>query len=160
MIYRLSITLQDSTPVVRRQIEVPSTCDFVLLHDVIQLAMGWENYHPFLFLIGPRRLTEAEAAVDLAAENGEAITLADMGFVKGDQFLYQYDFIDDWSHLVMVDALLREERGVFYPRCISAEIPCPAEDSGGILHFNATGASAALAPSIDAINRQIRNILP
>ncbi len=159
MIYRLSITLQDSQPAVRRQLNVPEECDFVLLHDVIQLAMGWENYHPFMFFVGPRRLTEAEAAEDLAAENGEAITLGSLGLNVGDSFLYQYDFVDDWGHLIVVEAVETPEAGKFYPFCVSAENACPPEDGGGIHTYNSIGA-ATLAPSITYINQQIREILP
>ena len=51
-IARLAIALDDMQPLVRRRIEVPLTIRLDRLHRVLQIVMGWENYHLYEFRIG------------------------------------------------------------------------------------------------------------
>jgi hypothetical protein len=41
----LQIELCDSDPLIWRQVEVPTSITLKALHDVIQAAMGWLDYH-------------------------------------------------------------------------------------------------------------------
>jgi Plasmid pRiA4b ORF-3-like protein len=41
----LRIELQDTDPVIWRQVEVPTSITLKVLHDIIQAVMGWFNYH-------------------------------------------------------------------------------------------------------------------
>jgi hypothetical protein len=59
----LRIELQDTDPVIWRQVEVPTSVTLKVLHDIIQAVMGWFNYHLWEFTIGKQRyglLTEEE----------------------------------------------------------------------------------------------------
>jgi hypothetical protein len=51
----LRIELQDTDPVIWRQVEVPTSVTIKVLHDIIQAVMGWFNYHLWEFTIGKRR---------------------------------------------------------------------------------------------------------
>ena len=44
---------------------------------------------------------------------------------------YQYDFGDDWRHVVNIEKTLPAEPGASYPRCIDGKRRCPPEDCGG-----------------------------
>ena len=46
------ISLADATPVIWRRVVVPASIALASLHDVIQVAMGWENAHLYAFEIG------------------------------------------------------------------------------------------------------------
>ena len=46
-------------------------------------------------------------------------------------FDYEYDFGDEWQHLVEIEKTLAAEPGVCYPRCVEGEQAGPPEDSGG-----------------------------
>ncbi|MER6946790.1 plasmid pRiA4b ORF-3 family protein [Nonomuraea sp. NPDC000554] len=48
-IHQLKVTLRDVHPPVWRRIHVPSTAGLLDLHNVVQIAMGWQNYHLHLF---------------------------------------------------------------------------------------------------------------
>lgn len=48
------------------------------------------------------------------------------------QFLYTYDFGDDWKHSIDVENIQDKEEGRKYPICIGGELNCPPEDCGGI----------------------------
>ena len=51
----LRIELCDSDPLIWRQVEVPTSITLKALHDVIQAAMGWLDYHLWEFTIGQQR---------------------------------------------------------------------------------------------------------
>jgi hypothetical protein len=48
------------------------------------------------------------------------------------EFLYVYDFGDNWKHLVTVEDIAAPASARhFMPRCIAGERACPPEDCGG-----------------------------
>jgi hypothetical protein len=54
-IYQLKVTLLGTTPPIWRRLLVPADMTWEQLHNVLQLAMGWEDCHLHDFRIGPRR---------------------------------------------------------------------------------------------------------
>ncbi|WP_158014295.1 IS1096 element passenger TnpR family protein [Sphingomonas sanxanigenens] len=42
---RLRITLTDTNPVIWRAVDVPVEASLRMVHDIIQSAMGWQDYH-------------------------------------------------------------------------------------------------------------------
>ena len=48
------IELKDSDPLIWRQVEVPTSITLKVLHDVIQIVMGWFDYHLWEFTIAGR----------------------------------------------------------------------------------------------------------
>ena len=55
-IARLAVEIDDVTPRVARVVEVPIDIRLDDLHFVLQIAIGWQNGHPFEFRIGDKRL--------------------------------------------------------------------------------------------------------
>ena len=53
-IARLSVEIDDVTPRVVRVVEVPADIRLDDLHFVLQIAIGWQNGHPFEFRIGDK----------------------------------------------------------------------------------------------------------
>ena len=53
-IARLSVEIDDVTPRVLRVVEVPADIRLDDLHFVLQIAIGWQNGHPFEFRIGDK----------------------------------------------------------------------------------------------------------
>ena len=49
------IELVGSEPLIWRQVEVPTSITLKGLHDVVQVALGWFDYHLWQFTIGERR---------------------------------------------------------------------------------------------------------
>ena len=54
-IARLRISLDGIEPEIWRTVEMPVTGSLKMLHDVIQAAMGWQDYHLWHFEAGNRR---------------------------------------------------------------------------------------------------------
>ena len=62
-IYQLHIQLEEIEPAIWRRIIVPGKISLARLHRLLQLAMGWENYHLHLFTIGEVLLRRAGSRV-------------------------------------------------------------------------------------------------
>lgn len=130
---RLKITLTHVEPAVLRQIEVPLAIKLNHLHDVIQVAMGWNNSHLYMFRAGQSAWTEPDPY-----SGSEGFLPADRTSLKqvlestGSKTLhYIYDFGDDWHHVIKVEKLIDAAPDTLYPRLLKATGACPPEDIGG-----------------------------
>lgn len=129
-IARLRVEIEEVEPAVIRWIEVPLDIRLDKLNVVLQVAIGWQNCHPFEFRHGETAygLVSREATDNpLPAEKS---TLADLAKL-GDTFDYDYVFGDDWQHTLKIEAIAPAEADENYPRLIKAEGRCPPADIGG-----------------------------
>lgn len=116
-------------PAVWRRLLVPAAIRLDRLQQVIQAAMGWEDYHLHAFTDGRVRYGRPDPELHLRDER--KATLGDLTPRKGGRVRYTYDFGDDWEHEVVVEKVLAAEPGVRYPVCVVGEGACPPEDCGG-----------------------------
>lgn len=135
-IARLRITLSDTDPAIWRTVDVPVEASLKMVHDIIQAAMGWQDYHPWEFEADERRygLPDPEWPDDTlaAAKNTKLKTLIDRGIQHLD---YTYDMGDNWHHSIAIEAVEPGQPDTKYPRYIDGERRCPPEDCGGTPGF-------------------------
>lgn len=138
-IYQIKVTLLGTDTPIWRRLLVPADLTLEQLHDVLQLAIGWENCHLHEFRIGRQRFgkpdptertlggprTASERTVRLFSVLGRA----------GAKAVYMYDFGDSWEHELLVEKCLASEPGCAYPACLAGERNGPPEDCGGIPGF-------------------------
>jgi hypothetical protein len=93
-IHQLKVTLATITPLIWRRLHVRSDATLAELHQVLQSAMGWENYHLHAFEVGWNRYGGGEGRDETAA------TLAGVLPKEGDGMIYTYDFGDEWQHVI------------------------------------------------------------
>jgi hypothetical protein len=133
-LYQLRITLQDIQPPIWRQIQVWEDITLGQLHTILQIVMHWEDYHLHEFTVGRRlysvpdpddELHERKVIDELRAK------LCDVVPRVGTQFLYVYDFGDNWRHELLLEAIVMPEPDMKYPRCIAGARRIPPEDVGG-----------------------------
>lgn len=133
---RLRITLSDTDPVIWRTVDVPVEANLKMLHDIIQAAMGWQDYHLWEFEADDRRygLPDPEWPDDTltAAKNVKLKTLIDRGIRQLD---YTYDMGDNWHHTVTIEAIGPGQPDTKYPRYIDGAQRGPPEDCGGTPGF-------------------------
>ena len=131
IIYQIKVTLDGIRPPIWRRILVRSDDSLVELHDTIQIAMGWENYHLHHFIVGDvfYGVPDPEYLCEMYDESG--VLLCDIAPEVGDKFKYEYDFGDGWLHTVLVEKIVESERGVKLPVVIKGRRACPPEDVGG-----------------------------
>lgn len=133
-IARIRIELDNIEPRIWRRVEVSVTTNLRALHEIIQAAMAWENYHLYQFAVGDRVYGEPDPE-DMAwgrkvyqAKGMRLGTLLDRGVTE---FIYTYDFGDDWQHKITVEEVSDAEPGTDYPRFVDGERTAPPEDVGG-----------------------------
>ena len=131
-IARLRVSLDDTDPEVWRRVDVPLTASLKMLHDIIQAAMGWEDYHLWMFETDDRRygLPDPEWPDQelTAAKNVKLGALIERGVRE---LTYTYDMGDNWEHRVTVEAVRPGDPDTKYPRFIDGARRCPPEDVGG-----------------------------
>lgn len=133
----LRIELKDSDPPIWRVVEVPTSITLKVLHDIVQVTMGWLDYHLWELVIdgqsyglpmdedwgtAPRKVASRTRLREVIAPGTTRID-------------YTYDFGDNWEHNLIVSDVRRGEPDTAYPRFIAGERDCPPEDCGGIPGF-------------------------
>lgn len=138
-VYRISIALRGTDPVIWRRIETTDV-ELEQLHILIQTAMGWTDSHLHQFEIAGNYYVSAQLLDDLGDDDAidySGLRISDLIAEHGVKlrFDYEYDFGDSWEHQIVLEAVTKPERGVKYPRCLEGERACPPEDIGGIYEF-------------------------
>jgi hypothetical protein len=133
-IYQLKITLVGSKPPIWRRFLVKSDTLLSDLHLIIQTTMGWTNSHLHQFIIGNDSFQPDYEGMD---DDGYSQPYTDKrlnDFLKKEnsKIVYEYDFGDSWNHEIVLEKVLEEEKGTFYPTCVTGKNACPVEDCGGI----------------------------
>jgi hypothetical protein len=133
----LRIDLKDSDPPIWRVVEVPTSITLKVLHDIVQVTMGWLDYHLWELVIegqsyglpmdddwgtAPRKVASRTRLRDVISPGTTTID-------------YTYDFGDSWEHQLVVSDVRQGDPGTAYPRFIAGERDCPPEDCGGIPGF-------------------------
>ena len=133
--FTFHIKLIGTEPLVTRTFKVSSESSMYVLHHIIQVVMGWNNYHLYQFEVG--ELVIADKRLWDEEEMGPITDVKDVSvgevFTKvGIAAVYEYDFGDGWMHrLELVDRSIHPTQEVL-PLVISGENACPPEDCGGI----------------------------
>jgi hypothetical protein len=131
-IHQLKITLLDSKPPIWRRLLVPSDTSLSWLHRVIQVAMGWQDYHLHQFIQGEVYYGIAQQDYGFLVKDERRYYLDNVIPLAGMKLIYEYDFGDCWDHMVLVEKILPFDPLMTYPVCIKGRRACPPEDVGGI----------------------------
>ena len=127
-VYQLKVTLLGTQPPVWRRFRVYSDITFRDLHNILQIVMGWENYHLYQFSLGSHQFIEPQMGA-----GGKPVTHRLDEFVQheGAVLGYEYDFGDSWHHEIILEKILTYTRKPC-PICTHGSRACPPEDSGGV----------------------------
>ena len=128
-VYQLMIRLKYE-PTIWRRVVLEGDTSLYILHHIIQIVMGWGNYHMHQFTANRRCYGDPEGDLDFEDE-GKA-TLAGLLPRVRQKMDYEYDFGDSWLHDIRVEKLLPREEGTRYPVCVAGARHCPPVDCGGI----------------------------
>lgn len=129
------LKLIGTEPLVTRTFKVLSGSSMYVLHHIIQVVMGWKNYHLYQFEVG--ELVIADNRLWDEDEMGpitdvKEVSVGEVFTRVGTTAVYEYDFGDGWMHhLELVDRSIHPTQEVL-PPVVSGENACPPEDCGGI----------------------------
>ena len=134
---RLRITLMDIEPAPWREIEVPLSMSFKNLHDAIQAAFLWHDYHLWEFDFAGRHygVPSDEDWGGSKVHKAANAKLTKLLKANVPSFLYTYDMGDNWEHRINIVNLFEAESGARLPRFIAGKHRAPPEDVGGAPGF-------------------------
>jgi len=143
--YYLRVQLLDIEPLIWRKIVVPGAISLHTLHKMLQVVMGWENAHLYLFRLTINQKTTVYGLPD--PDWGDTgIRIRDSRRTKLDatvwddwlKLTYEYDLGDSWMHQITIEKIERLTGEILYedelwvtPRCLAGARACPPEDAGG-----------------------------
>ncbi|GAA3784593.1 plasmid pRiA4b ORF-3 family protein [Streptomyces chiangmaiensis] len=133
-VHQLKVQLEGTKPPVWRRLVVPSDVALGSLHDVIQMAFGWQDTHLHAFEDRSGGRYAPPGDFGLPAFDEKKAVLADVLPRTGDRMNYTYDFGDDWLHLITVEAVRPAQDGEGeFAVCTGGRRTMPAaEDLGGV----------------------------
>jgi hypothetical protein len=133
-IYQIKVTLRKSQPLIWRRIRLRSDVTLAKLHRILQCAMGWEDAHLHRFVIRGERygIPDEDDIGPSETRDERKYKLCDVMPGEGAQFIYLYDFGDNWEHILVVESALPPQEGFRYPSCLAGDRTCPPEDVGGL----------------------------
>ena len=97
-----------------------------MMHDIIQVVMRWWDYHLYEFEIGDRICgvpSSDDALYERKVYKASGLRLATVLERGIREFLYVYDFGDNWRHRITVLDVRQGDAKVEYPRFIAGAAP-------------------------------------
>lgn len=131
---QLRLELSGVKPAVWRVLLVPADITLHQLHEVIQVAAGWQDYHLYKYDISGLSYSvpsEEDEWYDIEHIDTRKTLLSSVLY-PGLRFKYLYDFGDHWEHVLTVEAVNPVEEPLLYAQCLSGERAFPPEDCGGL----------------------------
>ncbi|EFH86137.1 plasmid pRiA4b ORF-3 family protein [Ktedonobacter racemifer] len=144
--YYLHVQLVGIEPPIWRKVVVPGAISLHTLHKMLQVVMGWENAHLYLFRLTINEKTIVYGLLDpdwedvgMRIRDSRRTTLDATVWAEWLTLTYEYDLGDSWMHQVTIEKIehladenLGEDSLWIIPRCLAGERACPPEDAGGI----------------------------
>jgi Plasmid pRiA4b ORF-3-like protein/Photoprotection regulator fluorescence recovery protein len=130
-VYQFKATLRNIAPPIWRRIQVCGDYTLDQLHGVLQVAMGWENYHEYEFLVARSRYRVPDSEDESKVLDARQVRIRDVFPAEGAESEYIYDFGDYWQHDLQFEYISTAEQGAPCPRCLDGGRSCPPEDVGG-----------------------------
>ena len=137
----LRIELENSEPLIWRELEVPSSLCLTSLAQAILLAFGWNEDHLHQFLESRKNhyatsMNELGGTLYPGTKDGSRYGVSHLLKKQGDSVLFEYDYGDSWYHKVKLKSVADyadyETKAV---RLIGGANACPPDDCGGIYRY-------------------------
>ena len=107
---------------------MPSDITFYRLHHIVQIVMGWENYHLYEFTIDSYRIGQQFEDDGFNGPHevidSQRIKICDVLKSKGQELHYLYDFGDYWEHSLTLEMII-DDLTIPFPVCCAGELGCP-----------------------------------
>jgi len=139
-IFLLKFTLKGIKPLIWRTVEIPSTCRFSELHEIIQEVFDWSDTHLHLFEAKDKKgqIQMISPSTDPEEDKDEEDYLDERyEFIynylsrKTRHLTYVYDMGDNWEVGVELKDTLQSDPDEMYPVVRKGKRAPPPEDSGG-----------------------------
>ena len=130
IVYQLKVALIGISPMIWRRFLVNGDSTIADLHYILQLVMGWSDYHLNRFIIHGKQYGVWHSGGISFSDNPETVRLSDFQLREREKFRYEYDFTDRWHHQLRVEAIQYPAAPLVAPVCIAGNRAAPPEDCG------------------------------
>lgn len=133
-IYQLKATLRNVKPPIWRRILVRSGITLRVLHDTLQVIMGWYDGHLHEFEAAGMTFSMPDVDWDVygqVAYDEKKARLDQVVSAEGEKIRYLYDFGDSWEVDLVLEKILPPDPKGVYPVCVKGKRHGPPDDSGG-----------------------------
>jgi Plasmid pRiA4b ORF-3-like protein len=129
--YQLHILLLHINPPIWRRLHVRSDSSIATLHDLLQIAFDWSDFHLHHFVIRGKEYGVSRMGCTTLTSDARKVLLSQFRFRVNERFLYEYDFGDLWQHQIRFEGIqpIREKK--IYPVCVGGACESPPKDCGG-----------------------------
>lgn len=120
-------------PPVWRQLIVPAWLTFDQFHQLIQIAVGWKNERTYFFLPKEKDTAPQIKLVqnpDFNQLDATIIKLDDMFSENQKLFIYNYDLVDNWEHVIHLEKIIANKSSKI--ELLAGKGACPVEGCDGI----------------------------
>src|SRR3984885_8040414 len=131
VILQLRAVLRGVSPLIWRRLLVPSDTSIAHLHEILQVAFGWEDMHLHRFDIRGREYGLNREGGLFFDTDARKVGIGELKLRRMERFTYEYDFGDSWMHDIRIEATLPIDPAKHYPVCIAGKCSAPPEDCGG-----------------------------
>ena len=143
-LFRVRVDLKRSQPPIWRRLEVRSDLRLDALHQVLQAAFSWDDYHLWRFSLGggpfdhgnqlflcPYDVQEGELEDEGGIPAGE-VRLDETMQEPGDVLAYVYDYGDHWELALRLEEILPADTAAPSAVCVDGRRAAPPEDCGSL----------------------------
>ena len=130
--------LRGISPLIWRRLLVRGDTSVARLHQILQVAFGWQDMHLHRFeILGREYGVHREGGVFFDTDAHEVL-IGQLKLRRLERFTFDYDFGDLWVHDLRIEATLPLDPKLVYPVCVAGRRAAPPEDCGGPHAFMAT----------------------
>jgi len=153
--FDLEVSLREVRPKIWRRFLLTTGATFQQLHDAIQVACDWGDYH--LFMFGKRPSWDSKFVIagipddeygDPAPDARRAKLISYFTPYGPKECFYLYDFGDSWWHRVKLHGIVSVPDR-FTRRLLGGKRAFPPEDSGGLPGYAECVAVAATGEDVE-----------
>jgi hypothetical protein len=130
-VYQFHVWVRHISQMIWRRLLVRADGTLANLHDAIQIAFGWSDFHLHRFRIHGRDHCVNRVGGPSFSRDARSVRLADFQFRTTEWSLYEYDVGDGWQHIVRAERLSPLGPRRTYPVCVGGQRAAPPEDCGG-----------------------------
>ena len=100
----LRIELRNTDPPIWRLVEVPTSITLKVLHDIVQVTMGWLDYHLWEIVVDGQAygLSMEQDWGSVPRKVADRVRLRDVLAPGTTTIDYTYDFGDSWEHKLII----------------------------------------------------------
>ncbi len=132
----LHVELVGVSPSTWRLLRIPLATSLLTLHEVLQIAMGWEAYHLFRYEVGNDVYGRVD--LDIGVKDSSIVTIADIVSARYQEFFYIYDLLGGWRHRVSIRRVCAADCSGRYS-LVGGEQQCPRDDGSGPVRYMRKG---------------------